>query len=169
MRFVYVAGKAVDAEALADRFWAKVSRGDGCWMWMASRDRKGYGQIEVMGKPARAHRISYLLTVGEITNGLFVCHHCDVRACVRPDHLFLGTNQDNMRDCANKGRNGTTLHPDRHPRGVAHPMAKLTQAKAEEIRTLHRGGGHTLDTLAARFGVSRSTIDHVVHNLIWRS
>lgn len=101
-----------------ERFWEKVSivEGDGCWEWKAARYSNGYGAFSwpVVDRRERAlaHRASYELTYGTIPPGMLVCHHCDNPPCVRPDHLFLGTNSDNMRDASVKGR---TLKGDRHP------------------------------------------------------
>ena len=75
----------------------------GCWIWMGCV-RKGYGQISVKGKMKNVHRVTWELTHGPIPKGVFVLHHCDVRPCANPDHLFLGTNTDNMRDMNAKGR-----------------------------------------------------------------
>lgn len=94
---------------LEERFWGKVQKSEtGCWLWIGHKTKLGYG-IFADHEPSRwrihfAHRISYRLTVGEIPNGLFICHHCDVPACVRPDHLFLGTQADNMADMRRKGK-----------------------------------------------------------------
>lgn len=88
------------------RFWAKVQKSSGCWEWQACTNGAGYGIVGIGGKRVdRAHRVSYRLHKGEIPAGLFVCHTCDNRRCVRPDHLFLGTNQDNVDDMVTKGRN----------------------------------------------------------------
>src|SRR5690242_10599760 len=76
----------------------------GCWEWQGSTHASGYGQISICGKPRRAHRVSYLIYRGPIEPGLFVLHRCDNRKCVRPDHLFLGTSQDNVTDMEVKGR-----------------------------------------------------------------
>lgn len=97
---------------VVERFWPKVAkRGpDDCWLWTAQTNPAGYGQIGVGSLTdgtrgyAFAHRVSYELANGPIPPGFFVCHKCDVRRCVNPSHLFLGTQHDNMRDCSRKGR-----------------------------------------------------------------
>jgi hypothetical protein len=84
------------------RFWEKVMKTDGCWLWTASMDRHGYGQFCAGGRPKKAHRVAWFLTHGAWpTNAL---HRCDTPACVRPDHLFEGTKADNTADMMLKGR-----------------------------------------------------------------
>lgn len=113
----------------------------GCWLWTANRQKNGYGLFSMNGTPRGAHRIAYELYVGPIPDGLYVCHACDVKRCVRPDHLWLGTQADNLADMVRKGRsatgdkhgtrtrpervasgdkNGSRKHPERLARGDSH-------------------------------------------------
>lgn len=96
---------------LADRFFKHVNKTDSCWLWTASKNHKGYGQFGIGSrkniKMVKAHRASWILHNGEIPEGLFVLHTCDIRHCVNPAHLFLGTNADNMCDMISKGRSMT--------------------------------------------------------------
>jgi hypothetical protein len=96
---------------LFDVLWSKVLLGDGCWEWQATVGNSGYGKIarKIRGsrrnKMLEAHRVSWGLANGPIPSGMLVCHHCDNKKCVRPSHLFLGSDGDNARDCVNKFRN----------------------------------------------------------------
>lgn len=87
------------------RFWAHVEKSDGCWLWKGARQRSGHGNVNVGGgKHDRAHRVSYRLTYGDIPSGMVVRHRCDNSSCVRPDHLELGTQADNVRDMWERGQ-----------------------------------------------------------------
>lgn len=87
------------------RFWSKVEKTDSCWLWTGMRWTNGYGRFpNGGGQEMRAHRFAWELTYGPIPLGLFACHRCDVKLCVRPEHLFLGTHADNMADMMAKGR-----------------------------------------------------------------
>lgn len=100
---------------IAERFWAKVAKTSGCWLWTGARLDNGYG---VIGRGGRgngnmtAHRAAWVVVHGAIPDGLHVCHRCDNRRCVNPGHLFVGTRSDNMSDCAIKGRAKRKLEPD---------------------------------------------------------
>ena len=95
------------SDADISRFWSKVETNGSdspCWEWQAARNAHGYGQFSVSGKTRPAHRVSYVIAHGAIPDGYLICHHCDNPSCVRPAHLFAGTQSDNRRDCIRKGR-----------------------------------------------------------------
>lgn len=161
--------------SVIERFWSKVDRSagpDGCWLWTAGtfKARNGYGQFYVgTGRADRrtvpAHRFAYELVHGPIGDRrLFVCHRCDVPACVNPLHLFLGTQADNMADCAAKGRHHSSLTDGRAPVGEAHPLAVLNDALVREIRR----STETTTAIARRLGVSRCAISGVRNGTTWR-
>jgi hypothetical protein len=92
-------------EGLKKRFWEKVDKSGDCWIWKAFKNKQGYGRVGfVAGRSVNAHRVSYVMAYGEIPDGHFVCHKCDNPSCVRPDHLFAGTRQDNIDDMMIKKR-----------------------------------------------------------------
>jgi hypothetical protein len=137
----------------------------GCWVFMGATNSFGYGIVGSGGRGNpndRAHRITYRHFKGEIPKGMFVCHTCDVPSCCNPDHLFLGTNQDNVNDMVRKKRNSK---PPRNPHvvGSIHPFAKLNESQVVEIRRLYVSG-NTQQFLAEIYGVARQTISKVVNN-----
>jgi hypothetical protein len=149
-------------EALADRFWSKVDKTSFCWLWRAAKTGAGYGQIRITTGPGQSkaiysHRISWELANGPIPEGLEVLHKCDNPPCVRPDHLFLGTQSDNENDSVSKGRWN-------HPKGEEHPKAILTYAQVEEIRK------STLSQrkLAKQYSVSRGAVQAILNGRNWR-
>lgn len=115
-----------------DRFWAKVRKSDGCWEWTAAIfQTRGYGQFQLDGKPHRAHRVSFAWANGPIPDGQQVLHRCDNRRCVRPDHLFLGTQMDNITDMFTKRR-------ENKAHGEGHYRARLTDEDVRDIRASRR-------------------------------
>ena len=149
---------------LAIRFWAKVDRGgpDECWEWTASRMPKGYGQIgSEERKTLLAHRVSYELHNGPIPADHDICHRCDNPPCVNPGHLFLGSRQDNMRDCSSKGR---VVVPA--TQGERNGSARLTEAQAIEILTRHANGERG-SRLASEFGVTHAAVSALIHGHTW--
>lgn len=146
-------------DALEKRLMAKVKPGpNGCIEWSGALRGKGYGLAGVGSKNMRAHRLSWMLYRGDIPDGLLVCHSCDNRKCINPDHLWLGSNHDNLMDALRKGR---LFQP---PRGTQNILTKLTAEAVVEIRQAFqkRTCSHWgVMKLAKKYGVSRNTISRV--------
>lgn len=141
----------------AIRFWEKVNPEGECWIWTGYLMRKNYGQFRgADGRTILAHRMSWLLAYGRLPEDQCVLHICDEPRCVRPDHLFLGSREDNNRDMARKNR---------HWRGK--PAAKITQRQADEIRS--RSANETRMALANEYGISRQAVNAVLTTNDWGS
>jgi len=130
----------------------------GCRIWTGYGTADGYGRMRVNGSMVMVHRIAYELAFGGIPTGLMVCHRCDVRSCCNPEHLFLGTNAENMRDMVAKNRQSSGKH---------RPDAKLDEGKVTRMRS-QRAKGQTIRSLAAEFGVKKSTVEQVVNFKRWK-
>jgi len=146
---------------LEQRFWSKVDKSDGCWLWTAAKSSGGYGQFSVGDRMQKAHRVAWELTHGPIPkgdgyHGTCVLHRCDVRACCNPSHLFLGSNAANVADKVAKGRQA-------HLHGEAHCRSKLTEAWVTEIRA----ASGTQEVIAARFGISRQQVSKIRTGHSW--
>lgn len=147
-------------ESIKQRFFAKVQKSDhpdGCWLWTACCRNGGYGCMKVGEKLADAHRLSWLIHNGEIPDSKMVLHRCDVRQCVNPTHLFIGTHLDNMHDAQVKGR-----LTQAGVKGCVNSSNKLTFEQAEEIRKRYATGKVTLAQLADEYKVGSETIRRVV-------
>jgi hypothetical protein len=159
-------------ENVRDRFWAKVDHHGPipphrldlgpCWIWTASRTIHGYGKFFYQDRLRGAHIVAYILSAGHEPppDAPCILHACDGGniGCVRPSHLFAGTQQDNMTDMILKGR--ACLGPGR-------ALAKLSYALADEIRARYATGRESHETLAANYGVSRTAISQVLNRLTW--
>jgi hypothetical protein len=138
----------------------------GCWLWDGASNNTGYGIFRLLPKSVSprvgAHRASYAFFKGEIPDGLVVCHRCDNRACVNPDHLFLGTLGDNAADRHRKGRSKGQR------KGEHHSLATLTEEQAIQIINLVACGTLTHKEIADRFGIGSSTVTQIASNNTWR-
>lgn len=164
-------GRTYARRPLADRFHEKYipEPNSGCWLWTKSLAHgTGYGRFSMYERDEMrhvgAHRASWRLHRGAIPDGLFVCHKCDVRACVNPDHLFLGTVQDNTDDMIAKGRRREPSHVT----GEAHHKSKLTVASVTYARRAARRGAST-HSLARELGVTRSSVQRALVGRTWAS
>lgn len=147
--------KRGNKQSLTKEFFSNlydVNEATGCWIWNRSVMSNGYGAIGVNYQVKTAHRVAYELWVGPIPKGFFVCHHCDNRKCVNPDHLFAGTTKDNNADMMRKGRNGGAILS-----GSCNPSAKFTSSQIEEIRK----SDIPHNQMAKLFGVHEETIRRI--------
>lgn len=150
-------------QPIEERFWTKVQKTAGCWLWLGHFDKNGYGQLALPGRRGgtlQAHRFSWQLHNGPIPDGKCVLHKCDNPSCVNPKHLFLGTNYDNWHDMENKGR----WKPGGCPQGEKHPLAKLSDEQVKAIRLCSLSGPE----LARRYGVRPQTIYAVRNRETWK-
>lgn len=143
-----------------------------CWEWEGSKT-VGYGMICCTRggiKQSRgAHRVSYEFFIGEIPPGMFICHRCDNRACVNPNHLFLGTPKDNTQDMVEKGRSCRgRSNPATGHRGEDSPNAKITERQVLEIRRRYAAGDITQEELAQEFGISSAHVCGIIRRRFWK-
>ena len=156
------------AAPLEQRFWSKVRKTSDCWIWIAARGYfngkkgAGYGRFLIgsrrdgTNRPVYAHRLAWELSNGDIPDGMFVLHKCDNPSCVRPDHLFLGTHDDNMKDMASKMRSCV---------GQKHRDVILDEGKVKEIRMRYKRGNGP--KLAEEYGVSIQTLYAALKGRSW--
>lgn len=149
------------------KFWSKVNKNGPipknhpelgqCWIWTGAKFKLGYGKVIINYKPCLAHRVSWTLSHGEISNRVCILHKCDNPSCVNPTHLFKGSKADNNRDRAQKGRSAL---------GEKSGRVKLTDNQVKEIRATYQKGSTEFGSikLGEKFGVSHRHILHIIHN-----
>ena len=144
--------------AVMDRFLPNVDRSGACWLWTGKRDVDGYGVFYFDGGDYRAHRVAYEFAFDQAPGSKCVCHRCDNPSCVRPDHLFLGTSEENTADRNAKGRQA---------RGRSVPQSKLSDTQVIEIRRALSTGAKQV-AIARAYGVSQALISSIKCGIAWR-
>ena len=142
-----------------EKFLGKVDTSGDCWNWIRGKDSDGYGNAWHNGKSWKAHRLSWSLVKGDIPNGLCVCHRCDNRSCVNPDHLFLATSQENTADRNRKGRQAI---------GDNMKRSKLNPDKVRKMRKLYSDGLFTFKKIAEMYGVCAATAREAIRGTGWK-
>lgn len=151
----HIAQTVSNSSTTEEWFLKRVEKSEDCWLWTGSRNSKGYGKFENKGRNWMAHRWSYEHYTGPIPSGLFVLHRCDVKNCVNPEHLFVGTHRANMADMTAKGRQA---------RGERMGSAKLTDDLVREIGA----SSDPVEVLCDRYGVTEMAMRAVVNGESWK-
>lgn len=144
--------------SLEERFWSRVQKTENCWLWTGTKIT-GYGNIKIKKKNYLAHRISWILHKGKLSDTIQVLHTCDIKNCVNPKHLFLGTQADNMKDMVKKNRS---------LKGEKNYHAKLTETKVKTIRELYTSKEMTQTEIAKLFGITQGHISYIVNKKGWK-
>lgn len=176
-------------ESLRGKLTQRSKQEGECVVWTGYRLAQGYGQVGFRGRLLRVHRVAWELANGPIPSGLCILHACDNPPCIRLDHLFIGTLNDNNQDMRRKGRqargdkhgmrthperrsygerNGSRLHPDRRARGERNGGAKLTEKQAKRIRVISAQKKLSQTVIGKAFGVSHSQVSRIVNNKSWK-
>lgn len=153
----------VDLQNVKERFFIRMTKTETCWLW-TSYTQHGYGCMKILGKSVRAHRLSYFIHNGVYDTDLCILHKCDNPLCVNPDHLFIGTQQDNVKDMHDKKRH-KILNPKK---GENQWKSKLKKQDILQIRFL-LGSVLTNREIAKKYNVSQSRISDIKNNKAWCS
>lgn len=162
-------GKGVKREFCSTicKLLGTIDKKNGCWEWKGDLHPNGYAYTTnyETNKKEHVHRVSYRIFKGEIPEGLYVCHRCDNKKCIAPDHLFVGTAKDNMQDAKQKGR----LEHIKlmQPKGEKNASSKLKEIEVREIKKLISEGVKR-STISRKFNVSWTVIDSIKRNKTWR-
>jgi hypothetical protein len=138
----------------------------GCWLWLGAEKGNGYGNVRNGQRNMTAHRASYIRAVGPVPEGADVCHKCDTRLCINPDHLFIGSRADNMQDAKQKGRVSRGLKHSLTVRGEKAGRAKLTREQVQAIR--RAASTLPIAEIAALTGVTADNVRRIVRRETWK-
>lgn len=149
-------------EQVVKAFWEKVYKTEKCWIWNGCRNSDGYGLLAFDRRARGAHRVSWIIHFGKIPNGMSVLHRCDNPPCIRPDHLFLGMQADNVKDCDSKGRR-------RYADRKGEKSSSVTPFKNADILQIRAeaAAGKRRTRIALERGVCRQSIDNIVNRKTW--
>lgn len=147
---------------VVERFMSKVDKQDnGCWLWNAGVFGSGYGAFGLNGSVVSAHRAAWIIFRGELPAGIHVLHDCDVKLCVNPEHLHLGTNSDNLKEAYDREL--------RHARkGADHFKSRLTDDVVREVRQKHAEGNVTYEALSKQYGISNQSMRDAIIGKTWK-
>lgn len=150
------------ADRALHRFFRNIHKNEmtKCWIWDGYASHEGYGILKLLSVAHTAHRLSFIIHFGNIPEGKFVCHACDNRRCVNPQHLWLGTAAENTNDMTTKGRKVVA-------RGERAGNSTLRNEDVLEIRRRYKAGGTSTYKLGDEFGVSQQTINRIVNRVYW--
>ncbi len=146
------------------RFWDKVdlrANIELCWVWMGSKTSQGYGHFKFNGKTEKAQRVSYHISSKTKLGNLQVLHKCDNPSCCNPNHLFLGTNADNVKDKMKKGRH-------RYAIGSNSYLSKIKEADVLEIRRLYKEEHKGSTEISKLYSIKVAAVSHIIHNRTWK-
>lgn len=171
--------RSLKGESAEYRFWSRVTKTEACWIWNGPKTRDGYGRLMYQDKTTvRAHRLSYLLNVGPIAEGMCVLHRCDNPSCVNPGHLYVGTHHDNASDRDIRGRGNIPSRsganhwmkrePERVARGESFSRSSITDEAVRMVRSRYACGDVTQKALADEFGITRKNLHLILRMKTWK-
>ncbi len=157
-------GKCINKTHILKRFNEKVEKSENCWIWKGFVNPQGYGTFKLNDRSITAHRASWIIHNGEIPVKMYICHKCDIKSCVNPDHLYIGTAKDNVRDAIERGQHPKGPNKKKGSPGEKNIKAKLNLEKVEFIR---KNISMSIKELSEKFKVSETTILNIRKGKTW--